>query len=415
MNTADKHTKVRDEDNKSVERLKSVDAIRTFQREWLEAARAKAVAGEPFAICHGDEFEEIFNAMEIGVMVANYWNFLIIANRQSQYFTKVLEQHGYPGPHFLGLGYGASIDPVNAPWGGLPKPLLVLGSTRDEEYLRLTELWARQLGCPCYPLDFGFSSQYKQLPPDDWWKRMRDEWEHLIDVPRLEQRIAQNKGLIRHLEAITGRTFSVTKLQHTMDLVNIQVDLWDQAHNLIAAAKPCPVSLRDQLAVYQAMWHRGTEKGVELIKAYLEEVRQRISLRRAAYPGEKFRLLYWTTREAPAFQSFLEKEYGAVFVGTPYGATPRLYARTVHNGDPLRALSARQLFLFILSPGWMIHEAELHQCDAIVLLDSDTDFPSENQMVAEQAGIPCISIPNTKDDEATRTRLSGFIETRLRR
>jgi benzoyl-CoA reductase subunit B len=407
-----RQSRTREQSNKPA-RMSSVDRIRAYQRDWLETTRERSASGEPFAICHGDEFEEIFTTLGIPVLVANYWNFLVIAAKQAGYYSDLLEDHGYPGPHFLGLGLGTSIDPSKAPWGGLPKPLILLGSTRDEEYLRLTELWAREIGCPCYTLDFGFTSHYKKIPPDDWWKRIRDEWETLVDTRRLGLRMAQKSALIRHLETITDRTFSIAGLMNTMALVNKQMDCWAEARELIAESRPCPVSLRDQLAAYQSMWHRGTEMAVTLIEDYVAEIRERVTDGEAGYEKENIRLLYWSTREAPRFQAFLEHDYGAVFVASTYSAVPATYARTVFDGDPLRALSGRHLLLFSHTPSWMLNEARKHQCDGIVLIEPASRHPSHMQNVAEQSGMPCVSLTDPDDSDINHRKLAQFFETRL--
>ena len=187
------------------ERLESVNAIRAHQRTWLADARERAAAGEPFVISTSDEVEEILAAFGIPVLVINYWNFLITAQRKAGHFSQVLESRGYVGPHFFALGLASTLEPEEAPWGGLPKPALIVGATRHETELKITERWAHELGCPCFPLDFNFASPYRRLPGDDWWARIRDNWEDLVDPARLELRIEQNKALVSFVEQLTGQ------------------------------------------------------------------------------------------------------------------------------------------------------------------------------------------------------------------
>ena len=58
------------------DRLDAVNRVRAHQRAWIEETRASVEAGGPFAICNGDEAEEIFLALGIPVLAINYWNFL---------------------------------------------------------------------------------------------------------------------------------------------------------------------------------------------------------------------------------------------------------------------------------------------------------------------------------------------------
>jgi benzoyl-CoA reductase subunit B len=397
------------------ERLQSVNALRAHQREWLGATRQRAIDGEPFVICTSDELEEILAAFDIPVLVINYWNFVIIAQRKVGHFSRILEERGYPGPHFFALGLASTIDPTEAPWGGLPKPAIIIASTRHESEMKVCELWAREFGCPCYPVDFNFASPYRRLPGEDWWSKIRDRWEDLVDPARLDLRVEQNKALIAYLEMLTGRSFSYQKLRHVMELVNEQMSYMTKARDLIAAARPCPVTLRDQISAYQTNWHRGTEHGLELAKAYWTDVRSRVEAKTAAYEQERFRFLYWSMAQEPEFHPWLEEQFGGVMVGAPYGAMPETYARTVHDDDPLRALAARQIFLFDMqSPSWMLHEARVYGVDAILGVEEPSEYPSQFRVESERAGIPYIAVPRVSDDAEVRTVLSRFVNERLR-
>ncbi|MBV9327638.1 MAG: 2-hydroxyacyl-CoA dehydratase [Chloroflexi bacterium] len=391
------------------ERLESVNAIRAHQRAWLAHARERAEAGEPFVISTSDEVEEILAAFGIPVLVINYWNFLITAQRKAVHFNQVLESRGYPGPHFFALGLASTLEPGEAPWGGLPKPTLIVGATRHETELKITELWARELGCPCFPLDFNFASPYRRLPGDDWWATIRDGWEDLVDPARLELRIEENRALIRFIEQLTGRRLSWQALRQVMQQVNVQMDVMSEARDLIAAARPCPVTLRDQVSAYQTNWHRGTEAGLDLARAYRDEVRQRTEAGVGAYANEKIRLLYWSMQQEPDFHAYLEETYGAVLVGAPYGAMPQTYARTIYKDDPLRALSARHIFLFdMASTSWMLSEAQRYGVDVVVGVEEPSEYPSQFRLACEGTGVRYLAVPRVSDDPEIRSILDRF-------
>ncbi len=391
-------------------RLDSVNTIRAYQRTWLAETRARALQGEPFVICNSDEVEEILAVFDIPVLVINYWNFVITARRRAGHFSGLLEARGYTGPHFFGLGLGATIDPDSAPWGGLPKPTLIIGSTRHESELKVTELWAREFGCPCYPLDFNFASPYRRLPTDDWWASIRDNWEQLVDPDRLELRVQENKALINYLELQTGRPFSVLGLREVMERVNAQMRYMTQARDLIAAARPCPVSLRDQMSAYQATWHRGRPVGLELARAYYDEVKARVESGEAAYPNQRMRLLYWSMAQEPEFHSYLQQEFGAAIVGAPYGAMPETYARAIVNDDPLRTLSARHIFLFDMrSPTWMVREARLYGVDAVLGVEEPSPYPSVFRQACEAEGVPYLAVPRVSADDEVLASIGAFM------
>ena len=86
----------------------------------------------------------------------------------------------------------------------------------------------------------------------------------------------EEKALINFLEMTTGKTLKMTKLVKALELINEQMESWGRARDLIARTVPCPVTLRDQLSMYQIMWHRGTARARDFIKSYYEEVKDRV-------------------------------------------------------------------------------------------------------------------------------------------
>ena len=395
-------------------RLEAVNQVRAHQRKWLADTRASVANGGHFAICNGDEFEEVFIAMGIPVVAINYWNYLVVAQQKKQYYFDVLNKRGFPGDNFFALGLASTMEPSQAPWGGLPKPTLICGSLRYEMELRVTELWAREFGCPIIPMDFAFPSPALQEFPDDWFDRIRDDWKSLVDPHRLEFRLDTERRAITYVEQLTGKTFSVAELERSMTLLNEQMDWWARARMALGQATPCPVTMRDQMSMYQTMWHRGTEAGVELVRAYCEEVEHRARHGIGGYAKENYRFYYGD--QVPAFQDWAEETYGAVAVAGSYSGFPDAYARNIHDHDPMRALAARHLLLVLYDKNWLIKQARDHKCDAFIMIEPhvDPEFPSVEQQAAEAAGIPYLSIPYDGDDDLIRSLVSRFIEERLR-
>jgi benzoyl-CoA reductase subunit B len=395
----------------SAERLASVDAVRRYQRDWLQRTRERVEGGAPFVICNGDEAEELCQHLDIPVLVINYWNSLIAVQQKTAHFRDLLQQRGYPGNHFFALGYASTLDPSMAPWGGLPKPSLIVGSGRWESEMRITELWAQEYGCEFYPLDFNMSAALVDIPAR-WWERTRDHWRELVEQRRLAERAAQERGLLQRLEQISGRKFDVDAFNRSMNLLNAQMDEWQAAQAIIAATRPCPVSLRDQMSIYQAMWHRGSQDGLDLIRAYRKEVEQRARAGVSAAPVERLRLFY-NAQSAPWAEA-IESRYGAVIVACSYTGIPALYARTVHDADALTALAARHLFLFNLNPEWMLHNVRWHQCDAAIVHEAHpTACASAEAALFESAGVPYLAVTGGISEADELQQVSRFLEEKL--
>jgi hypothetical protein len=396
--------------------LETPKAVRAYQRAWLEQTRERVREGEPFAICNGDEFEDVLNIMDIPAIVINYYNSVIAVQGKTGHYFKVLTDHGYdPIPFAMGLATTLDNNPEMAPWGGLPKPAIILGSTKSDVEMKVLEIWAKTYGCPLFPLEFSLDAVPElpaYPPPPRWWEMSRDHWDELIDSHRLDLRVQQEKALIGFLEIATGKTLSRDKLTNALELINEQMEYWGKARDLIAQTIPCPVTLRDQLSMYQVMWQRGTVKSRDFIKSYYEEVKDRVEKGIAANPNEKLRLM-WIEGTPPSWAQFAEDKYGAVCVASAFSSIPiDSYCRTILNDDPLRTLAGRHMVLFMETPDWRLKDARLHQCHGVVQLASP-EVPSFNRALFKASGMPLCEIPRDRDDEEVRAILSNFIETQL--
>ncbi len=396
--------------------LESVNAVRAFQRDWLDRTREKVALGEPFAICNGDEFEDVFNMMDIPVIVINYWNSIIAQKRMGGHYNDVLAANGYPRSEgFFAWGLACSLekDPQTAPWGGLPKPAIIIGGSKSDLEMKVLDIWAREMGCPFFPLDFSFDA-FENIreglypPPPDALERMRNHWDVVIKPERLDMRVEEEKALIHFLEIITGKRLTTSRVMNGLTLLNEQMEYWAKARDLIAETVPCPVGVRDQSAMYQAMWHRGSAVGRDLVKAYFEEVKDRVERGIAASPNERLRLS-WSGDHAPVFNRYLEEKYGAVVAAWAYSSFPDRYYRNFTNKDPMRCLAALHMVLGWAPQDKALQDAVAHKCDGAIKVAFDNRDPTVDSSVWEQTGIPMCEIPRESDDPEVLAILDRFM------
>lgn len=401
-------------------RLRTVSALRDFQNRYFAALQENVTNGTPFGLCSVDEAEEIFTAFGFPVITLQWWSSQISAKKFSRQYFDHMAKLGYDMDHYYSLGLACTMvnDKETAPWGGLPRPTVIVGRTDPDQLQTIKELWAREYGCPYFSLE---DCGEEIMPsPDRWWEKCRDEWEELIPRHVLDLRVAELRSLIRLVETETGTAFDPYRFRRVMDLVNEQAGYFRKTRDLIAHTSPCPMSLRDQLALIPMQWYRGTEEMRDMSRALYEEVKERVDNNVAVCDNEKIRLM-WTTVglwSNTKFYSAFEKRYGAVFVASMYvSIAADSYARTV-KGDALRALASRQILLGINSVDWMVKEAKNHNCDAAIGLGSGK---GKSAMAAafEKAGIPYLELHGDNvdarnwDEEEAEAIVSRFIEEEI--
>lgn len=392
-------------------RLEVVNKCKQFQNERLEEMMGRVAAGEPYGICNVDEVEEIFHAFGMPVVTLQYWSSIISSKRLSVKYFNYMAEKGYDMDHYYSLGLACTMArDKDAPYGGLPRPVVIAGNASYDAHQAIKELWARELGAPYYP----FESIDSVVEVPKWWDGIIDNWDQKVDPEVLDLRVADMKGLIHFIEVSTGRSFDPDNLVKTMDTLNEHMGYMAKVRDIIATVRPCPISLRDQLAMYPLTWWRGTESARDLAKEYYEAVLKRLEDGTCVCKDEKIRL-FWTSQglwQNTKFYHAFEKKYGAVFVGSMYQSiVADGYARN-HKGDPLRAIAGRQHVFGVGNPEWLLKECIAHGCDAAV--GQQPAMP-----VFEEAGIPylCIGGNNVDargwDEEAVEANVGRFLEERV--
>jgi hypothetical protein len=411
---------------RSVKQLKSALEATAHQKNWFSQIRER-IKDEPFAIAQATAPHEIFLAMDIPVVVTQWWAAIIAAKRLSPFYLDLLTAKGYRNlssasyDGALPLACTMDHNPERAPWGGLPKPAVLVAELANNNVPKIFELWAREYGTYLFTYEKTTPTTYYP----GWWERIRSHWDEMIEPYRLDLRVEEYKALIRFLEVTTGKTFSHAKFVELMELENKQEDYFRMARDLIAQTVPCPVSVPDQVAsVMPVQWHRGTQWAVDQAQMFYEEVKERVDNGIAACKNEKLRLMWlgaglWHNT---AFYQYFEEKYGAVFVYSGYlSMAADVFARDL-LGDPLRSLAGRHI-LFGGGDDWQVKEAKLHKVDGLIMMESEGGNVGTGhfftQKTFEDAGIPVLSIKAENvdsrkwDDVEIKSQVSNFIEGRL--
>ncbi len=416
------------------QRLAVTEELKKYQKEWFTGFRKRVLEnGEAYVIAEPSTPHEIFHAMDVEVVSTPWYSAIIAAKQLSPYYFDLSESLGYHDhlPRYMSLPLMSSLDnnPERAPYGGLPKPAIIMDRLRAEFSQRIGEQWAQHYGTRYFPIDN--PAQTRMRPR--WWEESRYNWEIFYEPHRLDFVVEQYKALIREAEFATGKVFNHAVFVEQMHRINQLCELVDEAKAIIAKTRPSPIPLTEQLGnVMGVTWHRGTQWSIDHMKAYVAEIRDLAERGVAACPNERVRLLWlnnglWFNT---AFYRAFEEKYGAVFVWS-------MYTNYLSDGyyrhftdDPLRALASRhitsndQLHLPPCMADWIIQQAKDFGAHGAVLL-----VPREDRMsgwgtilcakAVEAAGIPVLKLEANAvdarlwDNEKMTAKVEKFIEKRI--
>jgi benzoyl-CoA reductase/2-hydroxyglutaryl-CoA dehydratase subunit BcrC/BadD/HgdB len=333
--------------------------------------------GEAFVVAQADTPHEIFHAMDIPLVTNQWWSAYIAAKQLSGRYFNVLSRAGFPENtcRYCSLGLACTLanDPATAPWGGLPKPALLVARLTCDCIQRVFAEWAKALDTEFFALE---APAWRTKDPD-WFKRSQADWESVYEAERIDLMVEEMQQLIALLEARTDRTFDLNHFATLMERINEQESYIAEAAELIASARPCPVSIGEQMSnTMIPQRHRGSNWAVAHARKFRDEVRERVDRGMGCSTDERLRLMWvgaglW---HDPGFYQVLEDRHGAVFVWSMYMpfAGPQ-YVRDL-SGRPMRALASRicsmneVLHLPPWMNGWMKAEAERWGIDATVIL-----------------------------------------------
>jgi hypothetical protein len=378
-------------------------AATRFQKEFAASLRQRVVdRGEPFVIAQADTPHEIFHAMDIPLVSNQWWSAYISAKRLSRRYFGVLDTLGYPPNRCtycsLGLACTLANDPSTAPWGGMPRPTLLVARLTCDCIQQVFSQWAAALGSEFFPME----APAWEPGPLAWYRHSRSRWKEIYGAERIALMTEELRELIGLLEEKTGRRFSMERLAELMERINEQETYLAEAAELAGTTHPCPVSIVDQMPnTMIPQWHRGTDWAVAHAKRFRDEVRARVDAGHGVARYERLRLMWigaglW---HDTSFYQALENQFGAVFVWSMYlpfaGAQ---YIRDVKD-QPLEALASRICSMnevLHLPPwmcDWMVHEAERCDIDAAVMLVPRDNRLSQSGTLLTRAALEAAGVP----------------------
>lgn len=410
--------------------LACTSAASAYQKQFGIALKRRVVdEGEPYAIVQADTPHEIFHVMDIPIITNQWWSAYISAKQLSTKYFKVMAEAGFPENSCkycsLGLACTLANDPETAPWGGLPQPTVLVARLTCDCIQQVFGQWASALGSEFFPME---APAWENKDPR-WFAHSKTDWNTVYDPDRIALMVSEMRDLIALLENRTGRKFEEAKLHYLMERINEQEGYIWEAAEAIGSARPCPVSIAEQMPnTMIPQWHRGSDWAVAHAKRFRDEVLERIASGAGSAANERIRLMWigagvW---HDPGFYQALEERLGAVFVWSMYMpfAGPQ-YIREL-QGRPMEALASRicsmneVLHLPPWMNGWMTSEAERCGIDAaVVLLPPDNRLSQSGTRLTalslEAAGVPVLMIDADMVDAKNwdHAKMVGLVESFL--
>lgn len=407
-------------------------AANAYQKAFAADLKRRVVdEGEPFVVAQADTPHEIFHAMDIPLITNQWWSAYISAKQLSSRYFEALLAKGYPANSCkycsLGLACTLANDPASAPWGGLPRPTALVARLTCDCIQHVFAQWAEALDTDFFPIEAP-AWEHKEV---DWFARSREDWDAVYQADRIRLLVEEMGDLIDLLERKTGRGFDPDRLHHLMERINEQEAYIAEAAQMIGTARPCPVSIADQMPnTMIPQWHRGSDWAVAHAKRFRDEVAERVAAGIGVASNERIRLMWigagvW---HDPGFYQALEERLGAVFVWSMYMpfAGPQ-YIRELH-GRPMDALASRicsmneVLHLPPWMNGWMVSEAERCGIDAAVMLVPPDNRLSQSgtkltRLALEEAGVPVLALDADMVDAKSwnHDAMVGLVESFLRK
>ena len=383
--------------------LECTSAATAFQRAFGAELRERVVErGEPFAVAQADTPHEIFHAMDIPIVSNQWWSAYISAKRLSGRYFALLDELGFPPNRCsycsLGLACSLANDPATAPWGGLPRPTVLVARLTCDCIQQVFSQWSELLDTEFFAMEAPAWSH--SLP--EWYRHSHDRWDEVYESGRIELLAAEMHELIALLERKTGRRFDLARLKSLMERINEQERYLAETATVAGEARPCPVSIIDQMPnTMIPQWHRGSDWAVAHARRFRDEVHARARAGAGIAAEERLRLMWigaglW---HDTSFYQALEERLGAVFVWSMYLPFAGVQYIRELKGRPLEALASRicsmneVLHLPPWMNEWMVSEAKRCGIDAAVMLVPPDNRLSQSGTILTRAALRSAGVP----------------------
>jgi benzoyl-CoA reductase/2-hydroxyglutaryl-CoA dehydratase subunit BcrC/BadD/HgdB len=249
-----------------------------------------------------------------------------------------------------------------------------------------------------------------------------------IDRVDIDAATQQMLRLVGRLEGVTGSSLDMDRLGEVVENASRAATLWEEILEL-ARSVPSPLTVFDLLIHFAPMvLMRGTPEAIEYYRILKDEVEERVSVKQAAVPGERFRF-YW---EGPPIWSalrslselFLERKVAVV--ASSFFTNFSLAGLDANN--PIESMATAYMTVFpnrsaSYKRNTLVTEFESYGVDAVVYHEGRTSPQYSNVrqglevQMSRRTGLPSLIIEADSHDmrlvstSRLEKQLGEFIES----
>lgn len=289
-------------------RSEARELMREYVGDLYADIREAKKRGEPIAYSTSNFAKELFEVLDIKVVYPENHAAAVAAKKGAIQFCEKAESLGYSSDlcSYARISIGFDEREENFGHGlDIPAPdFLCVGNNICTTVIKWYENLAWKYNIPLVMLDVPYGTQ-KDYEPE-----------------KINYVKSQLQGIVEQLEKITGKQFDYNKFQEVLETSSENGKLFQEAMDLIGKTIPSPASAFDEYNFMALMIiARGKKETTEVLKLYIQELKERIISGETTFAGEeKYRIMWdglccWPYLKHNS-TSLADK--GINMVGTPY-------------------------------------------------------------------------------------------------
>lgn len=261
-------------------RSEARELMREYVGDLYADIREAKKRGEPIAYSTSNFAKELFEVLDIKVVYPENHAAAVAAKKGAIQFCEKAESLGYSSDlcSYARISIGFDEREENFGHGlDIPAPdFLCVGNNICTTVIKWYENLAWKYNIPLVMLDVPYSTQ-KDYEPE-----------------KINYVKSQLQGIVEQLENITGKQFDYNKFQEVLETSSENGKLFQEAMDLIGKTIPSPASAFDEYNFMALMIiARGKKETTEVLKLYIQELKERIISGETTFAGEeKYRIMW---------------------------------------------------------------------------------------------------------------------------